>query len=756
MSIYTIPCRIVARRLGGTVASTSSGIIFSSNSLNRWQNLGDVRSFSDNIFSTFAKELQALPVVQWFDQSIKALCGSAQNLIEDSGLNSTSLEQLGLYIWWKPSSWYRVMLEILHTNYDLSWLGAIICGIRSRVGSAILYSSSAGLLLTQYCGIKKMAEVVYPNWAVSGVLSFTDLTVPDPAYLLPMVTAISFTFTSKKWIEILQIQKTVSNWMLGIKPSNTIYPIAACSFFVASNVPAAICVYWITSSLISGMHTTILGTRTMRSLLHLPSSCLDPVELRRMEFLNYVTEMRRNRANETSRAAKTTAKTAIQTTGIDKPSESLVIKAKGTEIEGDSLFQEFLGSNAVTADSKIANLMQQQIKEAAQSNAIRKGEKTNSVLRSDSQKFRIDEILVMLRFRQHLLTGSVSFPSILVSPIQNLVVADRFRFISQTRGISFFGGASSSPSSPNAPEILVTSANAPVASNDSADFTLIEQLQLNSVKDFHLFDFLAGNSLVKEYNLFSWWSPASWFRLALEYMHFNVDLPWWLTVICATVSLRLLMIFVPIASHRLMGRVQLYKKEIDEFKGKIESAQRNGNFLETMEAQKEMKDFLKSKDIKLYRQFMIMSLNGAIFMTQFIAVKKLADVAFPGLNTGGLYWFKDLTAPDPYYLLPFFSALTVAAVFKLGAETGGTNQTVNPYMQKVLTRVAPVAVFACSTKVSSAIALYWCTSNLISVVFSGMFKIPSIRTFLKIPQLPLQRPNNKILGQDMTQIIMES
>lgn len=39
--------------------------------------------------------------------------------------------------------------------------------------------------------------------------------------------------------------------------------------------------------------------------------------------------------------------------------------------------------------------------------------------------------------------------------------------------------------------------------------------------------------------------------------------------------------------------------------------------------------------------------------------------SFPGMNTGGLFWFKDLTVPDPYYLLPLVSAITVAAVFKV-------------------------------------------------------------------------------------------
>lgn len=37
----------------------------------------------------------------------------------------------------------------------------------------------------------------------------------------------------------------------------------------------------------------------------------------------------------------------------------------------------------------------------------------------------------------------------------------------------------------------------------------------------------------------------------------------------------------------------------------------------------------------------------------------------------------------------------------MGAETGGTNQAISPQLQKIMTRVAPVMVFACSTKVSS-------------------------------------------------------
>lgn len=43
----------------------------------------------------------------------------------------------------------------------------------------------------------------------------------------------------------------------------------------------------------------------------------------------------------------------------------------------------------------------------------------------------------------------------------------------------------------------------------------------------------------------------------------------------------------------------------------------------------------------------------------------------------------------------------------MGAETGGSNQGINPEMQKMLARFGPIVVFACSIKVSSVGFLYF-------------------------------------------------
>lgn len=92
----------------------------------------------------------------------------------------------------------------------------------------------------------------------------------------------------------------------------------------------------------------------------------------------------------------------------------------------------------------------------------------------------------------------------------------------------------------------------------------------------------SGHSVLGELGLISWWKPSSYFRLALEGIHINADIPWWLTIVSgrfgeyisrqaipfflATVVLRLALIAVPIMSQRLVAKQSKYKKELDEFR----------------------------------------------------------------------------------------------------------------------------------------------------------------------------------------------
>jgi len=48
----------------------------------------------------------------------------------------------------------------------------------------------------------------------------------------------------------------------------------------------------------------------------------------------------------------------------------------------------------------------------------------------------------------------------------------------------------------------------------------------------------------------------------------------------------------------------------------------------------------------------------------------MASYPLESMRVGGLSWFVDLTAADPFYILPTVTAATLFIIFKLGSEFG--------------------------------------------------------------------------------------
>ena len=59
--------------------------------------------------------------------------------------------------------------------------------------------------------------------------------------------------------------------------------------------------------------------------------------------------------------------------------------------------------------------------------------------------------------------------------------------------------------------------------------------------------------------------------------------------------------------------------------------------------------------------------------------------------SGGLYWFKDLTVPDPYYILPALTGATLYLQLKLGAD-GISAQGLGPIVKHFF-KILPGIVF---------------------------------------------------------------
>ncbi|HEX4870897.1 MAG TPA: membrane protein insertase YidC [Nevskiaceae bacterium] len=75
-----------------------------------------------------------------------------------------------------------------------------------------------------------------------------------------------------------------------------------------------------------------------------------------------------------------------------------------------------------------------------------------------------------------------------------------------------------------------------------------------------------------------------------------------------------------------------------------------------------------------------------------------------------LLWINDLTAPDPYYVLPVLYGLSMWAMQKLS----GQNATLDPMQQRIM-NIMPIALTAFFAFFPSGLVLYWLVSNLVSI-----------------------------------------
>lgn len=101
--------------------------------------------------------------------------------------------------------------------------------------------------------------------------------------------------------------------------------------------------------------------------------------------------MRLNRVNETLKAQETVAQIEKKTQKDDEVSKPFVKEVETMRLEKDSLFREFWNEDAASSSSNIAKLMEERIQEEARRNT--KSGKLNSDTRTDSRRFKIDEIM---------------------------------------------------------------------------------------------------------------------------------------------------------------------------------------------------------------------------------------------------------------------------------------------------------------------------------------------------------------------------
>ncbi|XP_063325981.1 mitochondrial inner membrane protein OXA1L isoform X1 [Pelmatolapia mariae] len=227
-------------------------------------------------------------------------------------------------------------------------------------------------------------------------------------------------------------------------------------------------------------------------------------------------------------------------------------------------------------------------------------------------------------------------------------------------------------------------------------------------------------------------TPVGLIQNMLEFIHMDLGLPWWGAIVVATVLARLAVFPVIVKGQREAAKLNNVLPEMTKLTNRMNEAKQSGNKFEFSKAYSDLNLFQKKHDVNPLRGFLIPLVQTPVFISFFIALRKMAYLPVPSMQTGGALWFADLTASDPFYILPLAVTGTMFFILELGAESGIDNP--NLRAMKTVFRIMPLVIFPLTINFPTAVFTYWLTSNCFSLCQVALLRHPLIRKKLKIPE----------------------
>ncbi|XP_053558267.1 mitochondrial inner membrane protein OXA1L [Bombina bombina] len=227
-------------------------------------------------------------------------------------------------------------------------------------------------------------------------------------------------------------------------------------------------------------------------------------------------------------------------------------------------------------------------------------------------------------------------------------------------------------------------------------------------------------------------TPVGLVQNFLEFLHVDMGLPWWGAIVAGTVIARILVFPLIVKGQREAAKLNNHMPQITAITNRMNEAKQTGNKFEFSKAYSDLSLYQKKHDVNPLRGFLVPLVQAPVFISFFVALRKMSYLPVPSMQTGGLWWFTDLTAADPYYILPIIVTGTMWGVLELGAESGVDNP--NLRVMKTVFRIMPLVILPLTINFPTAVFTYWVTSNIFSLAQVGFLKIPVVRQKLRIPE----------------------
>lgn len=241
---------------------------------------------------------------------------------------------------------------------------------------------------------------------------------------------------------------------------------------------------------------------------------------------------------------------------------------------------------------------------------------------------------------------------------------------------------------------------------------------------------------LQELGLAKWYTPPGLLQQLLEFVHISTGFAWVASIAVATVMIRVTFFPLMLKSIRNTSKLANINPMVKEQMAKLTQANKEGDKMAAAEAQMSVQKLFKDNGVNPLMSIVPIFIQMPVFIFFYYALNSMIALPVPGMETGGLLWFTDLTAADPKHILPLATSAMTLINFEIGAEVGASQGSqMNPAVKTVFRGVMLLMPYF-TWNFPTAIFGYWFTSSLFSLIQGFMFRNPSIRARLRLPPMP--------------------
>lgn len=261
----------------------------------------------------------------------------------------------------------------------------------------------------------------------------------------------------------------------------------------------------------------------------------------------------------------------------------------------------------------------------------------------------------------------------------------------------------------------------PFASTDKMDYTNLLEPSFQSLGLGH-----------------SW--PSGWMQTLLEYLHIDLGLPWWQTIVVTTVCIRIFVFPFMVKAQKNMVNMNNNLPYTQKLQVEAQLSAMKGETDKAAFANDALNNYMALNNCHPANNMLPLIVNGVVMTSMFFALRGMTNAPVASMTTGGTAWFTDLVASDPTFVLPLTAAGTIGLMMYFGAD-GVNLDTMPPIMKKIMIGL-PIVSIPVMIAFPAALTVYWVTNNFISLGQSALMRRPAVRKYFAIGELIKWKPGD--------------